>query len=135
MPRDAIQARLLLDLAHADMHIAGQRADDDTPLVRGLRCYHCQQAAEKALKSVYAWQGIEYEKIHNIARLLNDLPSTINVPTELASAAGLNVYIMDTRYPDDLVDATHDDLEEAIQLANSVVTWAEQEITPGRTAP
>ncbi len=42
-------------------------------------CFHCQQAAEKALKAVYILQKGKLEKVHDLVRL----GSQIEAPVEI----------------------------------------------------
>ena len=95
-----------------------------------IYCFHAQQAAEKAIKAVYAWSRTEPEHIHNISSLLNDLPDHVDVPEPVRRAAALTVYAVEIRYPDDFYEVTERDLAEAVALTRTVVSWAISIIEP-----
>lgn len=91
-----------------------------------LCCFHCQHAAEKALKAVLVAHGAEFPKTHSLAyltKLLSDCG--VPVPDAVHSAAGLSEYTVESRYPDELVEASPAMLEEAVDLARAVVAWTE----------
>lgn len=41
------------------------------PAILNTACFHCQQAAEKSLKSFLVFKEIEFEKLHNMNYLMN----------------------------------------------------------------
>ena len=55
-------------------------------------CFHAQQAAEKALKSVLVANDIPFPKTHNLRTLLDLLPEDITPPPEVQDAASLTDY-------------------------------------------
>ena len=93
-------------------------------LLEGL-CFHTQQAAEKALKAVLVSCGVFFPKTHSIRMLLDLLPDGISVPEEVEDAANLTDYSVMTRYPGDVEMVDEKEYHEAINLAETVVSWAE----------
>ncbi|HEY5749069.1 MAG TPA: HEPN domain-containing protein, partial [Chryseolinea sp.] len=75
--------------------------------------YHCQQAAEKALKGWLTSKEVEFHKTHDLVELLNQ---SIPLNKELASfdtaARNLAPFSVRFRYPGDTFEPP---LEEAIQ--------------------
>ncbi len=62
-------------------------------------CFHCQQASEMAVKAIYQSRRVEAWG-HMITKLLNDLPSEIDVPEDVTlAAARLDQFYIPTRYP------------------------------------
>ena len=57
--------------------------------------------------------------------LLDLLPDGISVPEEVEDAANLTDYSVMTRYPGDVEMVDEKEYHEAINLAETVVSWAE----------
>jgi HEPN domain-containing protein len=54
--------------AESDLAEARRTIDSEGPY--DTACFHCQQAAEKFLKAVLAWQGEKIPKTHDIEELI-----------------------------------------------------------------
>lgn len=90
------------------------------------RLYHCQQAAEKAIKAVLVFNEVEYPYTHDIGKLLEQVEATgIDFQEELREAVILTKYAVETRYPS-MREITREDKEyrKAKQIAESIVKWA-----------
>lgn len=88
-------------------------------------CFDAQQAAEKALKGVHVFRGIDYEWTHDIKRLIDRLEShRISVPAELEHCDELTVYAGLARYPGTAPPTTESEWREAVELAERAVQWA-----------
>ena len=124
MPPDT-EARTWLSYARADLRMASHdtAGPDDGPM-RDLCCFHSQQAAEKALKGVLVSRGMAVPRIHNVAALL---AIVTDAPSAVQQAASLSAHATAGRYPE-TGHSTEHDLAEAIELARTVVEWAEQQI-------
>jgi HEPN domain-containing protein len=62
--------------------------------------FHCQQAAEKALKAMLVWHQVEFPKTHDIQRLLDLLADVdSDVVGLVAAAAELTPFGVEYRYP------------------------------------
>src|ERR1700678_465910 len=76
------------------------RAGEGKPPFYDVAVYHCQQAAEKAVKAYLVYHGKPFEKTHDIevlADIASELDSTFS---ELAEAADvLTPYATRFRYP------------------------------------
>ena len=94
-------------------------------LLRELMCMHAQQAAEKALKAVLVYNGIEPPYTHDIRRLLLLVASYVEVPADIDAAGGLTQYAVSARYPDDLGEIDEAEWADAVATARAVVAWAE----------
>ena len=67
-PEFVAETRAWLIRAHGDLRAAAVLNSADPPL-RGDALFHCQQAAEKALKGFLTWHGRTFLKTHNIGEL------------------------------------------------------------------
>lgn len=103
-------------------------------MLEGL-CFHAQQAAEKALKGMLITFGIEIPRTHSIRRLLDLLPPEIQVPDPVQDAARLTDYAVVARYPGDLEPVEDTEYQEAVQVAEVVLAWAEKTINGQRELP
>jgi HEPN domain-containing protein len=96
-------------------------AVEDAPL--DIAIYHCQQAAEKAVKAFLVFKELTPEKTHDIVKLV--LAATAHEPrfSELRDmAATLTPYAWEFRYPDDLADTypTREEFDEALEFAQTI---------------
>ena len=110
--------------AKSDLNLAGVARPSGVLLE--LLCFHAQQAAEKALKAVLVAWMIPVPHTHNIGTLLDLLPDEVNIPADIQDARILTAYAVMGRYPSDVEPVEQDEYEEAIRLAQAVVSWAEQ---------
>ncbi len=110
-------------LAKGDLAIAKGATATDVPVE--LLCFHAQQAAEKAIKAVLIWYGIQAPKIHDIGMLLDLLPSTLQVGPEIDGSRALTYYATAPRYPMARTRISDAQYREAVRLAEAVLSWAE----------
>jgi HEPN domain-containing protein len=94
---------------------------DDAPLDTGI--YHCQQAAEKAVKAYLVFKELTPEKTHDVRRLT--LAAAVFQPrfSEFINmAATLTPYAWEFRYPDDLADTypTREEFDQALGYAQTI---------------
>ncbi|PRR74265.1 hypothetical protein MHFGQ_25730 [Moorella humiferrea] len=89
-------------------------------------CFDAQQAAEKALKGVMAYLGINIPRTHSIGYLLKLLEDSgrIGVDENLKEAAILTDYAVTTRYPGDWDPIDEVEYKWAVYLAEKVYRWA-----------
>lgn len=87
-------------------------------------CFDAQQAVEKALKSLCIIHGIKFSKVHDISYLIELLEKgNIKIPKKLQRARILTDYAVETRYPGDYVPVDEDMYEDALKLAEKIVSW------------
>jgi HEPN domain-containing protein len=89
-------------------------------------CFHAQQAAEKALKAVLLAHGVTFPRTHDLAFLVDQLPSAISIPPELIDLPTLSKYAVQNRYPGDTIPATAKHRVHAMRLAEHTVGWAKR---------
>jgi HEPN domain-containing protein len=93
-------------------------------------CYHCQQAAEKAIKAVYQHKGWTFRYTHDLDDLLTGLNRKgVNIPQDVEEAAVLTDFAWETRYPGVHEPVTEEEYEEALCQAEQVLAWAQQMIS------
>ncbi|MEI6309500.1 MAG: HEPN domain-containing protein [bacterium] len=105
------------DLAIASAEIEGAYLED--------LCYHAQQAVEKSLKAILLARVGSFPYIHDLSELVHRIQQAgIHVPEEVQSAVSLTEYAVGARYPGFDEPVTRSDLEEALIMANAVLSWA-----------
>ena len=111
-------ARASLDVRSADVDLAAQ-----PPLTEDA-CFHCQQAAEKALKAFLVHHGVEFEKVHDIERILDLVVKVDDTFEELrASAAPLTIYAIRFRYPHTDAAPTLAQAQQKLDVASQVLEF------------
>ena len=89
-------------------------------------CFHCQQAAEKAVKAVYQYKGWTFRYTHDLDDLLTGLKRQgLHCPSEVEEATVLTNYAWEARYPGINEPVTAEEYQEAVHQAEQVVAWAE----------
>lgn len=124
MPPDPLRAhatrgwlkKTALDLRSAELSLSA------TPPILEDALFHCQQAAEKALKAFLTWHDRPFPKVHDLRKLAQ--PCVEIDPTlqpALLQAPLLTGYAWVFRYPETPVDPTREETQRALQLARAVV--------------
>ncbi|MYH60772.1 MAG: HEPN domain-containing protein [Caldilineaceae bacterium SB0675_bin_29] len=92
-------------------------------------CFEAQQAAEKSLKAVMVLRSIQFPFVHDLSRLVSMIEKEgVEVPEVLLRAEKLTIYAVITRYPGVVRPVTEQEYLEAVEIADSVVLWAEKTI-------
>ncbi len=94
-------------------------------------CFHSQQAAEKALKAVLIYFGIDFPNTHSIQKLVELLPTELQSAQSISQSVILTSYAVQTRYPGDIEEIPKDEYDEAVSIAADVVNMAEKIIQGG----
>lgn len=87
--------------------------------------YHCQQAAEKAVKGFLVFHDQPFEKTHDIEVLVS-LAQRINTGFSdwLEAAVNLTPYATEFRYPSGVLEPTRDEFVEALSAAGGIYAFA-----------
>ena len=117
--------------AHSDLAMAAYASQGG---FHAQACYHCSQAAEKALKALLLALDQEPERTHSIERLLSalELLGIETAPLRQLPLKPLQRMITASRYPDgdeapvDLFDERDGAL--ALEVARAVVGFADQQL-------
>ena len=105
-------ARARLDLRAAEVDLAA-----DPPLAEDA-AFHCQQAAEKALKAFLAWHDRPFRKTHNLEELGEQcLALDDRLRAEVDAAVPLTEFAWRFRYPGEPAELAPREAEEALAVA------------------
>ena len=119
-------AKEWLSFAEADLGVAEHLNKTYHPKPLEIICFHCQQAAEKAVKSIIVLNGSQggIPKKHDLFLLLNQIKNMVSIEEKYYDYADiLAPYGVAMRYPNELfLEDRH--AEKAIQMANEFVKWA-----------
>lgn len=126
----AIAVQRWMAYAKSDLDLA--RVDAPKTVLPEALCFHAQQAVEKALKALLLYCSIPIPRTHSIAFLLDLLQNEIVVPNYIQDAVILTDYAVETRYPGIYEPVTDEEYQEAIHLAEAIVSWVEN-ITQGQS--
>lgn len=130
-PRDP-RARLARDwLARAERDLRLARLAISDPALAGLTAFHCQQAAEKALKAFLTWRDQPLPRTHDLPALLarcraHDLAFAVLQ----AAVRTLDVYLTAGRYPDAGPEPSTAEAEQALQLAAQTIAFVAEHLPP-----
>lgn len=127
----ATEASRWLDMAEMDYGAAKHLYDTYHPMPIEIICYHCQQAAEKAVKALILSEGFsgDVPRKHDISFLLGQLKGSIEIDERYYDYADtLTPYGVAVRYPSELhLEVRH--AKTALQYARELLDWARQNIT------
>ena len=94
-------------------------------------CFIAQQSAEKALKALGFFRGIDMIKSHSVRAIA----ASLNINSEIQNASKkLDIYYITTRYPDSMPEgAPHENFTgeqaiEALHLAEMIISKVKNEI-------
>ena len=83
--------------------------------------FHCQQAAEKALKAYLTLQEYPFEKTHSLSVLVGVcLKYNADFERLRNAAVTLTPYAVITRYPGDLLEISEQEARDALALAHQI---------------
>ena len=105
--------------AHRDLLSAHELASAQTPLL-DTAAYHCQQAAEKAVKGFLLFNDVRFEKSHDIVLLVSqsiDVDLSFSALIEIARL--LTPLAVEFRYPGDYIEPEPEEFMEAYTAAQT----------------
>jgi HEPN domain-containing protein len=107
--------------AEEDLELARYALTAEKPFIAPA-LFHCQQAAEKALKGFLTWHGVLFRKTHSIEELGEQCvglePSMMQV---VAKAVPLTEYAWRFRYPGAPFAPAMEEATQAITIAEEVL--------------
>ena len=107
--------KAVADLRGAEIDLAA------TPPLTGDATFHCQQAAEKALKAFLAWHDVPFRKTHDLAEIGQQcvaLDATLEPVCRRAERLTAFAWIF--RYPGDADEPPGEEVVEALGWAREV---------------
>lgn len=112
-----------LTKAQSDLASAAKLADKFDPHL-DTAIYHCQQAAEKAIKAVLVFYDQPFEKTHEIEALIPlAVPFAPNLTQWLEVGERLTPYATTYRYPGESLEPTPEEFEQALKSAEDFYTF------------
>jgi len=86
--------------------------------------YHCQQAAEKAVKGFLVLHDIEFPKTDDIRLLIQLAKSAESGFARYEDAADiLTPYATEFRYPGEVMEPTNEEMDEGVKYSEEIVTF------------
>lgn len=120
------ETRQWMKLAEMDYGVAQHLYETYYPKPYEIICYHCQQAAEKAIKAIIMAGGAQggLPKLHDLSFLLNQIRNTVKIEERYYDYAdALTPYGVSIRYPNELfLEERH--AKEALRMAKEILEWA-----------
>jgi HEPN domain-containing protein len=105
--------------AHRDLLSAHELASASAPLL-DTAAYHCQQAAEKAIKGFLLYHDIRFEKSHDIVLLVAQASDVDPAFSDLLEIARLLTPLaVEFRYPGDYIEPEPEEFQEAYTAAQA----------------
>lgn len=83
-------------------------------------CFLAQQCAEKYLKGLLIYQGIDFPKTHDLIVLVKSVPLSIDLAISAEDLLPLNRYSIEPRYPGNWWPYSKVDAQEAVAVAKTV---------------
>lgn len=114
-----------LRYSNMDLALAKHTLETMHPAPLEIICYHCQQSAEKFLKSISVALGLEVAKTHDLLKVLDQYQAKIEIPRSIVEIASmLTQFATKTRYPQQ-IELDEAQTRRAISQAEQVKQWAE----------
>ena len=116
-------------LAYARNDLAAAERLHRPPSLRSEVCFHCQQAAEKALKAYLVRLGTErVPRTHDLEYMSRLIAEAGGQPPPAQSTEYLHDFAVVPRYPG-TVPPTEEEAEQALAHAHTVVAFVERAIS------
>ena len=119
---DITYAKEWIEFAERDYAIALHLSKTFLPLPAENICYSCQQAAEKSLKALLAYNEADIPKTHDI-ELLHELcrKYTNQLQFDIKITRTLTRFATKSRYPDSMLDFTKEDTELGLKYSRQIL--------------
>jgi HEPN domain-containing protein len=129
MPPETQEVRRWLEKADHD-RIGAVAALERNPPLTDIAAFHCQQAVEKTLKAYLVWRELEFEKVHDLERLIDDCGRYDAAFAALKPrVAPLSVYAVRFRYPGP-ADPSVEEVNVAMQAVQTVWKFVNDRLPP-----
>lgn len=116
-PERCAEAREWLIRAQHDL-LAAQVLLGTQPALSDVAVYHCQQAAEKALKAFLFWHDTPFRKTHDLEELgVQCVALDAGLDSLLDKTSASTPYAWQFRYPGPAIEPTTTEVAEAALLA------------------
>jgi HEPN domain-containing protein len=123
------EAREWLARAERDLQAAQNELQASPPLPE-ISAYHAQQAAEKALKAFLTAHSVPFRFTHDLVELQAQCQGLDpRFARFLTAAQTLNPYATQFRYPGGPLAPPESETAQALELANGIVRFVQQELS------
>lgn len=85
-----------------------------------VSCFHAQQSAEKSIKAIFVFLQVDFPFTHDLNRPRDLLPEGWAIKKDFPDLVELSAWAVEPRYPGDVIEATRQDAEAAVEQARSV---------------
>lgn len=108
--------------AERDYEAARRMIDEPGDPLLDAGVYHCQQAAEKALKGWLTSKGLAVTKTHDLVHLIRLCATEQDSFAALISAADfLSPFAVEFRYPGDVFEPPQEEADRALREARCIL--------------
>jgi HEPN domain-containing protein len=83
-------------------------------------CFHCQQRAEKYIKTLMLYRGVAFPKTHDLRLLLDLVPTGVSLGLQREQVIPLNRYVIEGRHPGDWEPITVAEAQRGLEMARAV---------------
>lgn len=109
--------------AQHDLAAARKLATEPDPYL-DVAIYHCQQAAEKAVKGFLVFHDQSFERTHDVEVLVAlALRYEAGFSAWREAAVRLTPYATEFRYPSSLLEPSRDEFEQAVEAASELYAF------------
>jgi HEPN domain-containing protein len=115
-----------LEKAEHDL-LAAKLIIDHQPIILDIACFHCQQAAEKYLKTFLVYHQQDFPKTHNLDLLLKSCTG-ISHHFNTIDVKNLEDFAVRGRYPHDFLLPTLEETEDFYQIVLTLKALVLKEI-------
>ena len=115
-------------LKRARSSLALAKSSDNKLVYYEDLCFQAQQSAEKGLKGLLIYYGVEPEKTHNLHVLLQELENFTEIDDEILDVLKLNNFAVQTRYPGEYAEVEKEEYEQSVEIAEKCLQWIEEKI-------
>ena len=85
-----------------------------------IACFHAQQVAEKSLKALLVWNGIDPPRIHDLDELRDSIADGWAVRDTFPDLAELSFWGVQGRYPGEWFEIGTDEAKALVDLADAL---------------
>jgi len=112
--------RQWFNIAERDLATAKQGIESKIVLTDSV-CFHCQQSAEKYLKSYLVFHQVDFPKTHSMSTLVNLCASIDTSFNDILNEADfLTDYAVEIPYPDDWYEPTLEETKKAFSIVLTI---------------
>jgi HEPN domain-containing protein len=128
MDRDE-ELRQWFEISQKDLEVSKYLQGNMRPTPDEVICFHCQQSVEKDLKGYLFFRNIEFDKTHDLSKLLTTCIKDNNEFANFAKQVTfISRYAVMPRYPNN-IQISDDDAQSAIRFASSIKEFVLSKVT------